>query len=260
MYVFCCSYAHNVAANDKWIAFVSTTVETASPEAELAPGLALLGHIDEKFVSVSDVHVPTSDGSKCVGCAAAVLRSCSFFGGGAQRSGGGASCWACGRCLLLLFRYLKPSTHAPTQPNPTQSIRPSAPPGTSASSAPATTQPPTLRRRWRMYWTCTAASPGRRPIWTPKTCGWRSSSSSSSRIKGRVSEEGGLARGQEGGFGARAVRGGSGRSGVCDLVEGIDEGPLLFPSHHPFMHPSSPPPILYKFFLIPCVVHTALKV
>ena len=26
MYVFCCSYAHNVAANNKWLAFVSTTV------------------------------------------------------------------------------------------------------------------------------------------------------------------------------------------------------------------------------------------
>ncbi|KIY95981.1 Rab GDP dissociation inhibitor alpha [Monoraphidium neglectum] len=64
MYVFCCSYAHNVAANNKWIAFVSTTVETSNPEAELAPGLALLGHIDEKFVSVSDVHVPLEDGSK----------------------------------------------------------------------------------------------------------------------------------------------------------------------------------------------------
>jgi Rab GDP dissociation inhibitor len=39
-------------------------VETSNPEAELAPGLALLGHIDEKFVSVSDVHVPLEDGSK----------------------------------------------------------------------------------------------------------------------------------------------------------------------------------------------------
>lgn len=38
MYVFCCSYAHNVAAHGKWLAFVSTTVETANPEAELAPG------------------------------------------------------------------------------------------------------------------------------------------------------------------------------------------------------------------------------
>ena len=64
MYVFCCSYAHNVAANNKWIAFVSTTVETNSPQAELAPGLALLGPIDEKFVSVVDVHEPLEDGSK----------------------------------------------------------------------------------------------------------------------------------------------------------------------------------------------------
>lgn len=38
MYVFCCSYSHNVCARDKWIAFVSTTVETTNPEAELAPG------------------------------------------------------------------------------------------------------------------------------------------------------------------------------------------------------------------------------
>lgn len=64
MYVFCCSYAHNVAANNKWIAFVSTTVETHSPEAELAPGLALLGPIEEKFVSVVEVHEPMQDGSK----------------------------------------------------------------------------------------------------------------------------------------------------------------------------------------------------
>lgn len=64
MYVFCCSYAHNVAANDKWVAFVSTTVESSNPEAELAPGLALLGPIDEKFVSVVDVHEPLEDGSK----------------------------------------------------------------------------------------------------------------------------------------------------------------------------------------------------
>lgn len=38
IYVFCCSYSHSVAAKDKWIAFVSTTVETSSPEVELAPG------------------------------------------------------------------------------------------------------------------------------------------------------------------------------------------------------------------------------
>lgn len=62
MYVFCCSYAHNVAANNKWLAFVSTTVETSAPEAELAPGLALLGPIDEKFVEVVDLHEPLAGG------------------------------------------------------------------------------------------------------------------------------------------------------------------------------------------------------
>ena len=37
---------------DKWIAFVSTTVETSNPQAELAPGLQLLGRIDETFIEV----------------------------------------------------------------------------------------------------------------------------------------------------------------------------------------------------------------
>ena len=38
IYVFCCSFEHNVAAKNKWIAFVSTTVETSRPEHELLPG------------------------------------------------------------------------------------------------------------------------------------------------------------------------------------------------------------------------------
>ena len=38
IYVFCCSYSHSCAAKDKWIAFVSTTVETKQPEKELLPG------------------------------------------------------------------------------------------------------------------------------------------------------------------------------------------------------------------------------
>jgi Rab GDP dissociation inhibitor len=67
MYVFCSSYAHNVCASGKWLAFVSTTVETSNPEAELAPGLALLGPIDEKFVEVRDVYEPLANGTadKC---------------------------------------------------------------------------------------------------------------------------------------------------------------------------------------------------
>ena len=42
----------------RYVGLVSTTVETNNPEAELAPGLALLGPIKEKLVSVSDVMVP----------------------------------------------------------------------------------------------------------------------------------------------------------------------------------------------------------
>lgn len=63
IYVFCCSYSHNVAPRDKWIAFVSTTVETSNPTTELAPGLALLGHVDEKFVEVVDMYEPLDDGT-----------------------------------------------------------------------------------------------------------------------------------------------------------------------------------------------------
>ncbi|EFJ43337.1 hypothetical protein VOLCADRAFT_83359 [Volvox carteri f. nagariensis] len=64
MYVFCCSYAHNVAAKDKWLAFVSTTMETPNPEVDLAPGLALLGPVDEKFVEVREVCEPLEDGAR----------------------------------------------------------------------------------------------------------------------------------------------------------------------------------------------------
>lgn len=42
------SSAHNVCAKGKFIAMVSTTVETSNPEAELKPGLDLLGPVDEK--------------------------------------------------------------------------------------------------------------------------------------------------------------------------------------------------------------------
>ena len=41
IYVFCCSFAHNVCSTGKWLAFVSTTVETVDPEKELAQGAQL---------------------------------------------------------------------------------------------------------------------------------------------------------------------------------------------------------------------------
>ncbi len=43
---------------------VSTTVETSNPEAELAPGLKLLGSIEEKFVTVSDIFSPVDGGEQ----------------------------------------------------------------------------------------------------------------------------------------------------------------------------------------------------
>lgn len=48
IYVCMISYAHNVAAQGKYIAIVSTTVETSEPEAEIEPALELLEPIDQK--------------------------------------------------------------------------------------------------------------------------------------------------------------------------------------------------------------------
>jgi Rab GDP dissociation inhibitor len=64
IYISCVSYAHNVASKGKYIALVSTTVETANPIAELEPGLKLLGPVDEKFPSVYDTFAPVEDGTK----------------------------------------------------------------------------------------------------------------------------------------------------------------------------------------------------
>ncbi|XP_019173160.1 PREDICTED: guanosine nucleotide diphosphate dissociation inhibitor At5g09550-like [Ipomoea nil] len=61
MYLFCCSYTHNVAPKGKYIAFVSTEAETDDPETELKPGVDLLGPVDEIFYETYDRFVPTND-------------------------------------------------------------------------------------------------------------------------------------------------------------------------------------------------------
>ncbi|KAK8656437.1 hypothetical protein V6N13_098389 [Hibiscus sabdariffa] len=61
MYLFCCSYAHNVAPKGKYIAFVSAEAETDNPEQELKPGVDLLGSVDEIFYDTYDRYVPTND-------------------------------------------------------------------------------------------------------------------------------------------------------------------------------------------------------
>lgn len=58
------SYAHNVAAQGKYIAIASTAVETAEPEKEVEPALELLEPTDQKFVAISDLYEPIDDGSE----------------------------------------------------------------------------------------------------------------------------------------------------------------------------------------------------
>ncbi|KAM9327980.1 rab GDP dissociation inhibitor beta-like [Pholidichthys leucotaenia] len=64
IYVCMVSFAHCVAAKGKYIAIVSTTVETNDPEAEVKPALAHLEPIDQKFVTVSDQYAPTDMGTE----------------------------------------------------------------------------------------------------------------------------------------------------------------------------------------------------
>lgn len=52
IYVAMVSSSHEVAPNGKYIAIVSTTVETANPIAELQPGIALLGPFLERYLPI----------------------------------------------------------------------------------------------------------------------------------------------------------------------------------------------------------------
>lgn len=62
IYIAMVSSTHNVCAKDVYVAIVSTIVETKNPEAEIEPGLKLLGPVFDKFVSISPLYVPTSTG------------------------------------------------------------------------------------------------------------------------------------------------------------------------------------------------------
>ncbi|QRW12025.1 Rab proteins geranylgeranyltransferase component A [Ceratobasidium sp. AG-Ba] len=62
IYIAMVSSTHNVCAKDIYVAIVSTIVETGDPEKEIQPGLALLGPIHEKFVSVTPLYEPTASG------------------------------------------------------------------------------------------------------------------------------------------------------------------------------------------------------
>eukprot|EP01059_Diplonema_ambulator_P023982 TRINITY_DN3969_c0_g1_i1.p1 TRINITY_DN3969_c0_g1~~TRINITY_DN3969_c0_g1_i1.p1 ORF type:complete len:443 (+),score=158.97 TRINITY_DN3969_c0_g1_i1:44-1372(+) len=62
IYVTLLSGIHKVVPQGMYLGLVSTTVETENPEDEIAPGLALLGNVLEKFVEVTDNYHPSSTG------------------------------------------------------------------------------------------------------------------------------------------------------------------------------------------------------
>lgn len=64
IYVSMVSSVHAVAAKGKYVAVVSTNVETKEPEKEIAPALSLLGAITEKFFWTTEFFVPVNDPSK----------------------------------------------------------------------------------------------------------------------------------------------------------------------------------------------------
>lgn len=64
IYICMISFAHNVAAQGKYIAIVSTTVETSDPESEIIPALELLEPIEQKFVSLSTLYTPSDPGTE----------------------------------------------------------------------------------------------------------------------------------------------------------------------------------------------------
>jgi len=64
IYISCVSFAHSVAAAGKYIAIVTTTVETEKPETEVKAGLDLLGPILQQFTNVLDIFEPTENGQQ----------------------------------------------------------------------------------------------------------------------------------------------------------------------------------------------------
>lgn len=62
IYVLILSNNHKTTPEGKYLALVSTTVETENPEEEVRPGTDLLGEIVESFVAVDNLYEPKSSG------------------------------------------------------------------------------------------------------------------------------------------------------------------------------------------------------
>jgi Rab GDP dissociation inhibitor len=64
IYVTIVGKHHEVSAKGRYVAIVSTTVETDRPELEVEPGLALLGEMITRFNNIVDTYTPKDDGIK----------------------------------------------------------------------------------------------------------------------------------------------------------------------------------------------------
>jgi len=64
IYVCCTSFSNRTCPKGKYIALVSTTVETDNPEKEVKIGMDLIGKYLKKFVYVLDTYEPLTDGVK----------------------------------------------------------------------------------------------------------------------------------------------------------------------------------------------------
>jgi Rab GDP dissociation inhibitor len=64
IYVMCLSSDHCVCPSKKYVAIISTSIETDNPEKEIAIALRLIGPVEEKFVHISSRFEPLEDGTK----------------------------------------------------------------------------------------------------------------------------------------------------------------------------------------------------
>jgi len=64
IYISCISSSHNVCSKGKYIAILSTNVETNNPELELKPAFDLLGNVIDRFTQVTPMYVPVDDGTE----------------------------------------------------------------------------------------------------------------------------------------------------------------------------------------------------
>ncbi|UKK01050.2 RabGDI protein [Theileria orientalis] len=60
LYVTLVSHSHGVTSKGKYVCIISTTVETNDPISEIRPAVKLIGAVDDHFINISDVYVPTS--------------------------------------------------------------------------------------------------------------------------------------------------------------------------------------------------------